>query len=186
MIEAIDKILNVGPERISVKATTNERLRLCRSERGHCCNSHSNRLLWHGDVMAKRSRRAINSAARDVIEAYASAGKMIATAESCTGGMIAAALTDIAGSSVVFERGFVTYSNQAKIEQLGVSIDTLREHGAVSLQTAAEMAQGAVRHSKADIAVSVTGIAVRVVERPRNLSDWSTSALPARTARLSI
>ncbi len=109
--------------------------------------------------MAKRSRRAINSAARDVIEAYASAGKMIATAESCTGGMIAAALTDIAGSSVVFERGFVTYSNQAKIEQLGVSIDTLREHGAVSLQTAAEMAQGAVRHSKADIAVSVTGIA---------------------------
>ncbi len=109
--------------------------------------------------MPKRSKRTINAAARDVIEAYSNTGKMIATAESCTGGMIAAALTDVAGSSAVFERGFVTYSNQAKVEMLGVAIDTLRDNGAVSLQTAAEMAQGAVRHSKADIGVSVTGIA---------------------------
>ncbi|MEX0344093.1 MAG: CinA family protein [Rhizobiaceae bacterium] len=109
--------------------------------------------------MTKRSKRAINSAASDVIQAYATAGKMIATAESCTGGMIAAALTDIAGSSDVFERGFVTYSNQAKVELLGVSVETLLEHGAVSQQTAAEMAIGAARHSGADIAVSVTGIA---------------------------
>lgn len=109
--------------------------------------------------MAKRSKRAITSAARDVVRAYASTGKMIATAESCTGGMIAAALTDIAGSSDVFERGFVTYSNQAKVELLGVGIGTLLEHGAVSLQTAAEMAIGAARRSGADVAVSVTGIA---------------------------
>ncbi len=86
-------------------------------------------------------------------------GLKIATAESCTGGMIAAALTDIAGSSDVFDRGFVTYSNDAKIEMLGVSPDTLDMHGAVSSQTAKEMATGAITSSNADISVSVTGIA---------------------------
>ena len=108
---------------------------------------------------SKRSRKSIRTAAREVIEKYSLAGKMIATAESCTGGMIAEALTDIAGSSAVVDRGFVTYSNQAKVEMLGVSIDTLQKHGAVSMQTAVEMAKGAVRHSAADISVSVTGIA---------------------------
>ena len=86
-------------------------------------------------------------------------GWRIATAESCTGGMIAAALTDIAGSSDVFERGFVTYSNAAKTEMLGVSPDTLSTHGAVSEPVAAEMAAGALARSAADLAVSVTGIA---------------------------
>ena len=84
---------------------------------------------------------------------------MIATAESCTGGMIAAALTDIAGSSAVFERGFVTYANAAKIEMLGVQPGTLKTHGAVSEQVAREMARGALAHSQAQIALSVTGIA---------------------------
>jgi nicotinamide-nucleotide amidase len=84
---------------------------------------------------------------------------MVATAESCTGGMIAAALTDIAGSSAVVDRGFVTYSNEAKTEMLGVRQETLRAHGAVSGETACEMAAGALRHSRAGIAVSVTGIA---------------------------
>jgi nicotinamide-nucleotide amidase len=83
----------------------------------------------------------------------------IATAESCTGGMIAAALTDMAGSSKYFERGFVTYSNEAKIEQLDVQPLTLEKFGAVSEQTARLMARGAFAHSLADIAVSVTGIA---------------------------
>lgn len=86
-------------------------------------------------------------------------GWRIATAESCTGGMIAVALTDIAGSSDVFDRGFVTYSNAAKIEMLGVLPETLAAHGAVSEQVALEMAQGALAHSGADLAVSVTGIA---------------------------
>ena len=86
-------------------------------------------------------------------------GYRIATAESCTGGMVAAALTDIAGSSDVFDRGFVTYSNQAKIDMLGVSPETLADHGAVSEQVAVEMAIGALAHSTADLAVSVTGIA---------------------------
>lgn len=86
-------------------------------------------------------------------------GLRIATAESCTGGMVAAALTDIAGASDVFERGFVTYSNLAKMQMLGVAEATLAAHGAVSEAVAREMAEGALRHSAADLAVSVTGIA---------------------------
>ncbi|MBF9033633.1 nicotinamide-nucleotide amidohydrolase family protein [Rhodobacterales bacterium HKCCE2091] len=84
---------------------------------------------------------------------------MLATAESCTGGLIAGALTDIAGSSDVVERGFVTYSNAAKVEMLGVRPETLDATGAVSEDTAREMAEGAVARSRADIAVAVTGIA---------------------------
>lgn len=86
-------------------------------------------------------------------------GLMIACAESCTGGMVAAALTDLAGSSVMFDRGFITYSNAAKVAMLGVSQATLDAYGAVSEQIAAEMAQGALERSDAQIAVSITGIA---------------------------
>jgi nicotinamide-nucleotide amidase len=84
---------------------------------------------------------------------------MIATAESCTGGLVAGALTDIAGSSAVVERGFVTYTDEAKQQMLGVPLDTVRQHGAVSRETAEAMAKGALRHSPADLAVSITGIA---------------------------
>jgi nicotinamide-nucleotide amidase len=84
---------------------------------------------------------------------------MIATAESCTGGLVAGALTDIAGSSAVVERGFVTYTDEAKQQMLGVPVDTLRQHGAVSRETAEAMAKGALRHSPTDLAVSITGIA---------------------------
>ncbi len=84
---------------------------------------------------------------------------MLATAESCTGGMISAAMTSIAGSSSVFDRGFVTYSNEAKHEILNVSHNILNYYGAVSSQCADAMVLGALEHSKADIAVSVTGIA---------------------------
>ncbi|WP_425427915.1 CinA family protein [Aliiruegeria haliotis] len=84
---------------------------------------------------------------------------LVATAESCTGGLIAGAITEIPGSSDIFDRGFVTYSNAAKREMLGVSADTLEAHGAVSEQVAQEMAEGALAASVADIAVSVTGIA---------------------------
>lgn len=94
-----------------------------------------------------------------VLEAYAGAGKMLAAAESCTGGMIAAALTDIPGSSAVFERGFVTYSNAAKTELLGVSAALIATHGAVSAEVAAAMAAGALARSSASVTVSVTGIA---------------------------
>jgi nicotinamide-nucleotide amidase len=83
----------------------------------------------------------------------------LALAESCTGGLVAAAITDIAGSSAWFERGFVTYSNQSKIEMLGVSAETLEKYGAVSEQTAREMALGALKNSRAQVACSITGIA---------------------------
>ncbi|MEM7618871.1 MAG: CinA family protein [Pseudomonadota bacterium] len=83
----------------------------------------------------------------------------IVTAESCTGGLIAALLTEIPGSSDVFERGFVTYSNQAKIKHLNVSINTLERFGAVSKSVSCEMAQGALQNSMADISIAVTGIA---------------------------
>jgi len=86
-------------------------------------------------------------------------GLKITTAESCTGGMVAAALTEVAGSSDVFERGFVTYSNAAKQDMLGISADTLEQFGAVSEPVAQEMAEGALRNSRANLAVSITGIA---------------------------
>ncbi len=95
----------------------------------------------------------------DLISRATRAKIVIATAESCTGGMVAAALTDIPGSSAVVDRGFVTYSNQAKMEMLGVRAETLNAHGAVSEQVAAEMANGALKHSPATLTVSVTGIA---------------------------
>ena len=97
--------------------------------------------------------------AADVLEALRRRGWQLATAESCTGGLVAAALTDVAGSSDVFDRGFVTYSNAAKTELLGVRPETLAAHGAVSEAVAAEMALGALERSAARIAVSVTGIA---------------------------
>ena len=99
------------------------------------------------------------SLAKDVVEHASAAGILIATAESCTGGMISASITAIAGSSRVLDRGFVTYSNAAKMDMLGVSAETLDTQGAVSEQVAAEMAAGALKHSNATLSVSVTGIA---------------------------
>lgn len=97
--------------------------------------------------------------AETVLAAFRDAGLTLATAESCTGGLIAACMTELAGSSDVFERGFVTYSNAAKNEQLDVPEAVLHEHGAVSEQAALGMAMGTLEHSRADIAVAVTGIA---------------------------
>lgn len=97
--------------------------------------------------------------AADILAAARAKGIRIATAESCTGGMVAAALTDIAGSSDVFDRGFVTYSNDAKIASLRVQAATLSAFGAVSEQTAAEMAVGALTGANAALSISTTGIA---------------------------
>lgn len=95
----------------------------------------------------------------EILAAARARGWRIACAESCTGGMVAVALTDIAGSSDVFERGYITYSNAAKIEMLGVQTATLQAFGAVSPQVAAEMATGALDRSGANLVVSITGIA---------------------------
>jgi len=94
-----------------------------------------------------------------LLSAARTTGQRIATAESCTGGMVAVALTDLAGSSNVFDRGFVTYSNAAKVEMLGVAQATLATHGAVSEAVASEMALGALQRSGATLALSITGIA---------------------------
>lgn len=97
--------------------------------------------------------------ARKVIEANVAIGRRIAVAESCTGGLVAAALTEIPGCSAVFEAGFITYSNTQKNSALGVSHDVLDTFGAVSIATAWAMAQGALERTGADVAVSITGIA---------------------------
>ena len=101
----------------------------------------------------------IDRLARKVVEAAMARGLAIATAESCTGGLVSGALTAIAGSSAVVERGFVTYSNAAKAELLGVPIELIDRHGAVSEPVARAMAQGALVHSAAAVSVAVTGIA---------------------------
>ena len=97
--------------------------------------------------------------ARKVIETNRAAGRRVTVAESCTGGLVAAALTEIPGSSDVFEAGFVTYSNEAKLDLLGVSQDVLETFGAVSIAVAWGMAQGALARSRADTVVAITGIA---------------------------
>ncbi|WP_458384521.1 CinA family protein [Rhizobium pisi] len=100
----------------------------------------------------------IISAAEAIIRDFTAAGLMLSTAESCTGGLIAGALTEISGSSAVVDRGFVTYTNTAKMEMLGVQEATLSRFGAVSEETARQMVHGALFRSRADIAVAVTGI----------------------------
>ena len=101
----------------------------------------------------------LTAKAEAVLAACRAAGLMLATAESCTGGMVAAALTDIAGSSDVVERGFVTYSNEAKTELLGVPAALIATHGAVSAEVAEAMARGALARAPIGLAVSITGIA---------------------------
>ena len=109
--------------------------------------------------MAKHANLTISDAAVQLGQALKARGFMLALAESCTGGMVAEAITRIAGSSAWFDRGFITYSNAAKIDMLDVSSTTLEKFGAVSEQTATEMAIGALKNSDAQIAGSITGIA---------------------------
>jgi nicotinamide-nucleotide amidase len=103
--------------------------------------------------------RALREKAAQVLEIFRARGLKVATAESCTGGLVAGALTEIAGSSDVVDRGFVTYSNAAKEAMLGVPAATLERYGAVSAETAAAMAAGALKNSLADVTVAITGIA---------------------------
>jgi nicotinamide-nucleotide amidase len=105
------------------------------------------------------SEADLTKAAKRVLDLCRMHGKRVATAESCTGGLVAGALTEIAGSSDVVECGFVTYSNAAKQALLGVPVATLERHGAVSAETAAAMAAGALKNSQADFSVAITGIA---------------------------
>ena len=101
----------------------------------------------------------LETLAEQVGAALQSRGLMLASAESCTGGWVGAAVTAIAGSSHWYERGFITYTNESKQEMLGVAVDTLAEYGAVSEPTVREMAAGALKHSHADVALAISGIA---------------------------
>lgn len=101
----------------------------------------------------------IEELARKVVEANSAAGRQVAVAESCTGGLVAAALTEIPGSSAMFDRGFVTYSNESKMETLGVPLEIIETFGAVSIACAWAMAKGALEKSKADVAVAISGVA---------------------------
>jgi nicotinamide-nucleotide amidase len=125
----------------------------------------------------------LETRAGEIIRLYSERGLKIVTAESCTGGLVAGALTAIAGSSAVLERGFVTYSNEAKIELLSVPAELIASVGAVSAETAAAMVFGALAHSHADIAVSVTGIAGPgggSAEKPVGLVHFACAARDAR------
>jgi len=121
-----------------------------------------------------------------LLEACRRKGLMLATAESCTGGLIAAILTEVPGSSDVVERGFVTYSNEAKTAMLGVPTETIESHGAVSEAVARAMAEGALAHSRADIAVAVTGVAGPgggTPEKPVGLVHFGATARGGETER---
>lgn len=111
------------------------------------------------EVIVKTEDLPAVELAREALRLANQKNLLLATAESCTGGLLAATITEIAGCSSAFERGFVTYSNEAKIELLGVAPDILETHGAVSEPTARAMAEGALKNSRADAAVAVTGIA---------------------------
>jgi nicotinamide-nucleotide amidase len=126
----------------------------------------------------------VRAAAQRVVEACIARELTVATAESCTGGQVAGALTDIPGSSAVLGYGFVTYSNAAKQKVLGVPAETLRQYGAVSSQTAAAMVQGALQKSGADIAVAITGIAGPTggsAEKPVGLVQFAAAARDGRS-----
>jgi nicotinamide-nucleotide amidase len=129
------------------------------------------------------NERELHASAKHLLGLFRARGLRLATAESCTGGLVAGALTDIAGSSDVVERGFVTYSNEAKVEMLGVPEATLAAHGAVSKATAEAMAVGAIRRSAADFAVAVTGIAGPgggTAEKPVGLVHFAVAARDGR------
>src|ERR1700680_4884652 len=126
---------------------------------------------------------ALRKTAAHVLDVFRARGLKLATAESCTGGLVAASLTDIAGSSDVVDRGFVTYSNAAKKAMLGVPASTLAAYGAVSPQTAAAMATGALVHAGGDVAVAVTGVAAPgagAAEKPVGLVHLAAAARGGR------
>ncbi len=112
-----------------------------------------------GSVIDQLLPEVLVSKAREVVNANRAAGRRVTVAESCTGGLVSAALTEIPGSSEMFEAGYVTYSNAAKIAELKVSEDVVETFGAVSVATAWAMARGALEASDADVAVAITGIA---------------------------
>ena len=154
--ERIAAVATVPLGSVSIKATTTERLGFTGRGEG------LRRKQWRPSacLSAKHDRGpALLERAAGLIRSYEARGWTVAAAESCTGGLVAALLTEVPGSSAVVERGFVTYSNQAKAEMLGVPDDLIAAHGAVSAPVARAMAEGALQRSTADVAVAITGVA---------------------------
>ncbi|RAK50728.1 CinA family protein [Phenylobacterium deserti] len=125
--------------------------------------------------------RQIDDLAQEVLREACERELMISAAESCTGGLLASLLTDIPGQSHAFERGFVTYTNEAKNEMLGVSMEILDNDGAVSERAAVAMAEGALAHSRADLAVSITGFAEGGPGQPAGLVHFACASKDGAT-----
>lgn len=156
MTEALCDMLGIAADRVSIKATTNEKLGFVGRREGSRPLQQQRSSI---PVRFPNERVDCRRKAVAVLGACRKAGVMIATAESCTGGLIAGALTDIAGSSDVVDRGFVTYSNEAKAEMINVPIELINRVGAVSKEVALSMAEGALACSQAGVTVAVTGVA---------------------------
>ena len=155
--ERLAEVLGLPPDRVSIKATTSERLGFTGRGEGIAAQAVVSVAfggLTDGPVPGTASRPGPR-----LLAACEAAGLRLVTAESCTGGLIAGCLTEIAGSSAVVDRGYVVYDNRAKAEMLGVPAELLRQHGAVSEAVAREMAEGALARTGCELAVAVTGIA---------------------------